>query len=367
MTAAEKLRTAYAITPNAPFFKREFSLLRATEKWIAEGHIKSRAELDALCKFDGYGRVILFNLGDCEAPFVPTFDEIVLEDQGQHELVQDTSGRSVLCFKGRRDGFMPHYVDHPVKDQRTWEEKCLWRLDPESKERHMIAEADAIAAAKEASDSSIVCQMLIGAYMFLRSLMGPLEVMYMIHDNPELIHSCMEAWLKVCDRVTEVHQRHVVFDELYVSEDICFNTGPLISPDSIREFLFPYYQELFARIRRRQRDNRHLYIHVDTDGHAESVIPLYQELGMDIMGPFEVASGCDVVEIGKCYPNLVIYGGVDKRILAGTKDDIDRMAEYIFPAMFKRGGYIPTCDHEVPLEVPFENYLHFRGRVNEFA
>jgi hypothetical protein len=25
---------------------------------------------------------------------------------------------------------MPEYVDHPVKDMKTWTENCAWRLDP---------------------------------------------------------------------------------------------------------------------------------------------------------------------------------------------------------------------------------------------
>ena len=37
---------------------------------------------------------------------------------------------------------------------------------------------------------------------------------------------------------------------------------------------------------------------------------------MDAMSPFEVASGCDVVEIGRQYPNLFMLGGIDKRVLA---------------------------------------------------
>ncbi len=46
-------------------------------------------------------------------------------------------------------------------------------------------------------------------------------------------------------------------------------------------------------------------------------IPLYREaLGMEVMSPFEVASGCDVVEIGKRFPWLVLAGGIDKRVLA---------------------------------------------------
>ncbi len=125
--------------------------------------------------------------------------------------------------------------------------------------------------------------------------------------------------------------------------------------------------ELLWRLSRRLDRSRHLYLHIDTDGWCEPVIPLYKELGMDMMSPMEVASGCDVVEIGKKYPDLIILGGVDKRELAKGKGAIDRMIDRIFPAMQKRGGYIPTCDHGVPAEVSLENYMHYRKRALEFA
>jgi uroporphyrinogen decarboxylase len=73
------------------------------------------------------------------------------------------------------------------------------------------------------------------------------------------------------------------------------------------------------------------------------------------------------VKIAKKYPELIMTGGIDKRILAGTKKQIDEHIDYIMPFMKKRGGYIPTCDHGVPEEVSFENYSHFRKRLLEFA
>jgi hypothetical protein len=136
----------------------------------------------------------------------------------------------------------------------------------------------------------------------------------------------------------------------------------------MREFLFPYYQQLIANLRSRQIDkSRHLYIQIDTDGFANPLIPVYQEIGMDVMSPFEVASGCDVVEVGTRYPELVISGGIDKRVLARSIAEIDRMVERILPVMRARGGYIPTCDHGVPEEVPYANYLHYRKRCIELG
>ena len=82
---------------------------------------------------------------------------------------------------------------------------------------------------------------MIGGVMFLRSLIGPVGWLYMIHDDPGVIHACMEAWLAITDYVCSIHQQYVTLDELFLAEDLCYNKGPLISPDSMREFLFPCY------------------------------------------------------------------------------------------------------------------------------
>jgi uroporphyrinogen decarboxylase len=264
---------------------------------------------------------------------------------------------------------MPEYLDHPVKDWKTWEEDVKWRLDPTNEGRfaeYAQLMADAKAAAGE---GKIITQRLVGGYMYLRSLIGPAELLYMFYDQPDLIHDCMQSWLKLADAVTAVHQQHVTFDEWFIGEDICYNHGSLISPDMIKEFIFPYYQQLLKNIRARQIDKtRHLYVQVDTDGNAPPVIPLYQDaIGMEIMSPFEVASGCDVVEIRKQYPNLIMSGGIDKRILAKGKDAIDREVERIIPFMREKGGYTPTCDHGVPPEVKWEDFLHYRQRCVELG
>lgn len=203
--------------------------------------------------------------------------------------------------------------------------------------------------------------------MYLRSLIGPEQLLYKFYDDPELIHACMRQWLKLADSIIERHQRHISIDELFIGEDICYNHGPLISPDMIREFLAPYYQQLLSNMRRRRLDkSRPLGFQVDTDGFCEPVIDLYRELGMTHMSPFEVAAGCDVVRSGSRYPELRISGGVDKRVLAQGPRAIDEMVNRIFPAMRARGGYLPTCDHGVPEEVSLENYMYFRKRCLEF-
>jgi hypothetical protein len=365
--AARRLRDTYAITPGIPLIKREFGFY-SLDVWAEQGMPQdvSRAELFDL---DPPGKHSLGQLGWCEAGLCPVFETTILEDRGEYELVQDFAGRHVLFFKGRRDGFMPEYVDHPVKDRRTFEEQILWRMDPESPERYtdLIARmADAQAAARQ---GLIITQNLVGGYMYLRSLMGPEALLYAFYDQPEVVHACMQAWFELADAVIARHQAYVTLDEFFIAEDICYNGGPLISPKMMKTFLFPYYQQLVTNIKARQLDqSRHLYVQVDTDGFADPVIPLYREaIGMDAMSPFEVAAGCDVVRTGREYPDLAIFGGIDKRVLAQGREAIDAMLERIIPVMRARGGYIPTCDHGVPAEVPYEDYLYYRRRVVEMG
>ena len=297
---------------------------------------------------------------------MPVFETKVLVDRGNHELVQDCAGRGVLYFKGRRSGFMPEYVSHPVTDQKSWEENVVWRMDASVPERMEAARSTSLAAKKARECGKVIVQKAIGGYMYLRSLMGPEDLLYAFYDQPELIHLCMEKWLELSDAVIGEHQKNVDIDELFLAEDICYNGGSLISPEMVREFLFPYYQQLIQNMKNRN-GGRKLHVQMDTDGRAEDVVPLYQEIGMDYMSPFEVASGCDVVKIGAKYPELRISGGIDKRMIVRGGDDLKRHLDYIMPAMRKRGGYIPTCDHGVPEETSFENYMLYRKLMDEYC
>lgn len=363
---ARRLRDTYAVTPGAPLVRREFGFY-CLERWYEQG-LPKEANLAAEFGYDPPGNHGLGQLGWCEAAFMPSFEVKVVEQRGEHEVYQDHAGRKLLVFAGRRDGFMPDYIDHPVKDQRTWEEDVKWRMAVDAPGRFDTLDQRMAAAQKRAGEGYMIVQGLIGGYMYLRSLMGPEETLYVFHDNPALVHDCMATWFELADAVIARHQQHVTIDEIFFAEDICYNHGPLISPAMMREFLLPYYQALIDNLRARQLDpDRRLYIQIDTDGFADPVIEVYKEIGMTTMSPFEVASGCDVVRTGREHPDLALFGGIDKRILAAGREAIEAELQRIIPAMRERGGYIPTCDHGVPEEVRLDDYRYYRERVMELG
>ena len=65
----------------------------------------------------------------------------------------------------------------------------------------------------------------------------------------------------------------------------------------------------------RSRGVRH--IGLDSDGAIDELIPIWVDSGVNMLWPFEVQSGMDVVDVRAKYGHdLVIMGGIDKRALA---------------------------------------------------
>jgi hypothetical protein len=203
--AARKLRDTYARKPGIPLFKREFGFY-CLERWKEQG-MPQDVPFETLFDYDTPGNLMLNHAGGCEAAFSPEFEVKILEDRGEHEVVQDFAGRHVLYFKGRRDGFMPTYLDHPVKDLRTFEENVHWRMDPNSPERYADLEQRMTLTREQAARGLIITQNVVGGYMYLRSLIGPEDLLFAFYDQPELIETCMKAWLILVDGIIARHQR----------------------------------------------------------------------------------------------------------------------------------------------------------------
>ena len=364
MRVGDRMRATYTFQPIDRLVRAEFYIWpEALERWKTEGlpedwEQRNFFNTDAQAIF-GTG----IDLGWTEPALLPLFEERIVEQRGDYEIIQDGAGRLKKVFTGIRHGVMPEYLKHAVASMADWETLAP-RLDPKNPARWEGTDGLAAQSRRQADAvGGMVTQHVIGGYMYLRAIMGPLDLLFMLYDQPEVVYAAMQGWYNLADAALTRVQAEIEIDEIFFGEDICFNHGLLISPDTVREFLFPYYQQLLGNARARQR--RPIAFHLDTDGNCLPAIPLYSEIGLTRISPNEVASGCDVVEIGRRYPDLVLSGGIDKRVLAAGKAAIDDHLNAILPFMVDRGGYFPTCDHGVPSDVSLENYLYYRRRVCE--
>ncbi len=82
------------------------------------------------------------------------------------------------------------------------------------------------------------------------------------------------------------------------------------------------------------------------------------------MFPLEIGTwGADPVRYRREYgKDLLIMGGFDKHILARSQEEIAAEVHRLTP-LVEEGGYIGFCDHRVPPDVPYANYLFYLKTV----
>lgn len=105
---------------------------------------------------------------------------------------------------------------------------------------------------------------------------------------------------------------------------------------------------------------------VDSDGDISLLIPLWLDAGVNCMFPIEVGTwGLDPVALRKQYgQDLLMMGGFDKNILRRSRKAVERQVHRLAP-LVEDGGYIAFCDHRVPPDVPFENYMYYLELVRQ--
>ena len=81
---------------------------------------------------------------------------------------------------------------------------------------------------------------------------------------------------------------------------------------------------------------------------------------MNVCTPIEVAAHNDIVAYREQFGMQMAYtGGIDKRAIAkGGKALEDEIARVI-PPLLKEGGFIPSCDHGIPSDISWQNYLDY--------
>ncbi|MBT4503315.1 MAG: hypothetical protein HOC74_36635 [Gemmatimonadetes bacterium] len=291
----------------------------------------------------------------------PVFEEEVYEETDDQATLRDALGIVKQTPKARNS--IPHFLSWPIEDRDDFERLAAERLNPDTLDR-FPADWNAQVEMLNAYDGVVaIGGHPCGFFGAPRYLMGEVALLIGFLDKPELVRAIIDhladLWATLYDRILS----QVKVDCVHIWEDMSFKNGPLISPALFREFMLPAYRKVTDVVRSHDVDT----ILVDTDGDCRQLIPLFLEGGVTGIYPFEVQAGMDIAQIRESYPDLQILGGIDKKELATTRERIDAELDKRIPPMLAKGGYIPMADHQIPPDVPWENYLYYRKRIAEMA
>ena len=316
-----------------PMFVELFGpLIGLEDEWRAQGASEDEIGMTAF----GFDMVKTVDCGGNCLP-IHQLTPVLLEETDEYRLMRDEFGRTSRMMKGRST--LPLPSDWPVADENDWKKiRHMFEYDPCRIDR---------AAAERAREMQ---------------KQGDENCCYAFYEQPELLRDMLALFAETSCRVLKEISSIVTVDNLCIHEDMAGKGGPLIGPNLVREFLKPYYRAVWDVA----SSNGCRLFSQDSDGDMNPVIEAFIECGVNVFYPCEPAAGMDVVALRKKYGHQIAFkGGIDKHVLRGTKEDIDRELEYKLQPIMREGGMVFGLDHRIPNGTPLENYRYYVRRARE--
>ncbi len=292
---------------------------------------------------------------------MPQFEEKILAHKDGHYVVQDWKGNvceisdkfDLSYLRTAKDFVTRRWLKCPVETPDDWEQmKARYAVDTPGRFPDDFAQR-----AKRAADRDYVLGFgtVAGPFWQMREWCGFEGLCFMMIEQPGLVEEMAAFWTEFVTTMLEQILAHVVPDQLAFSEDMAYKGKAMISPAMTRQFCKPSYDRWSALCRKAGVP----IVDIDSDGYIGELIPIWIESGINVNDPVEVAAGNDICEYRRLYGRKMAYrGGVDKRAMARGGSTIRAELARIEPVL-RSGGYIPSCDHGVPSDVSWPNFVDY--------
>jgi uroporphyrinogen decarboxylase len=182
--------------------------------------------------------------------------------------------------------------------------------------------------------------------------------------EPDFAHALLD---RVCDvnlRIIRTAIRRGA-DVIVLGDDYADNSGPLMSPEILREFILP---RLSGVIRAIHEEGALVIKH--TDGNIWKIIDMLVESGADGLNPIEPSAGMDIGKVKRRYGNRIcLVGNIDcgHLLSRGTPDDVRKAVKACIAAAAPGGGFILSSSNSIHSSVKPENYLAMIEAAREFG
>ena len=291
---------------------------------------------------------------------IPTFEEKVLEHKDGHYIVQDWMGAiteisdkyDYTYIRAAKDFVTRKWHRFPVQNPADFEQMKK-RYNPKDPARSpqdfeqrcgMLKDRDYIAGIH-----------FNGPFWQLREWCGFEGLCMFMAEDPEFVEEMCRFWTEFVSATMSPVLERVTLDSVGISEDMAFKAHSMISPAMVRRFLLPAYERWVPEI----RASGCPIVDMDSDGYIGELIPIWIEAGINCCDPIEVAAGNDIVEYRRRFGKKMAFkGGVDKRAIAVGGETMRGEVMRVAP-LIEDGGYIPGCDHGVPPDISWPNFVKY--------
>jgi uroporphyrinogen decarboxylase len=191
-------------------------------------------------------------------------------------------------------------------------------------------------------------------------LVGMEDLMCFFHTEPAAVRDLLQRMMDFQLGIAS-HYLKVGVDMVFLAEDLGTQTGLLLSPAIIDEFLVPQYRRLFDLYK---KHNVLIFFH--SCGHVMPILNVLMDLGVDCLNPIQ-ASANDFDQMRRITQGrMAFWGGVSSGlIVTGPTDAIRQEVRRCLRLLGTDGGYFCSPDQEMPF--PREHIEAFWEAVNQYG
>jgi uroporphyrinogen-III decarboxylase len=178
--------------------------------------------------------------------------------------------------------------------------------------------------------------------------MGLANFSVALYEDRSLLLEMMDRYVDYYSALDEFYSSLEEIDFIWVGEDIAYNTGTIISPEMLRELVFPRFKTIASHIQKP-------WVY-HSDGDIGEVIPDLLELGMNAIHPLEPAA-MDIGKVKDRYGERVaLVGNVDINTLVnGSEEDVRKETLAVIERCSPGGGYLLSSGNSLTNYVLPEN------------
>jgi uroporphyrinogen decarboxylase len=351
--------------PFEPGGPRESTL----KAWHAQGLPETEPWFAALCREIGLPPMNPWMEGPgVSFRMIPMFEEKVLAHEHGHYIVQDWMGAiteisdefDYTYIRSARDFVTRKWHKFPVQTRADWEQmKTRFQLDTPGRFPADLAER----CRRYRDRTQILTVQVNGPFWQLREWCGFENLCMLFLDDPDFVQEMVDFWAAFVSQVLARLFAHTSLDRLGVSEDMAYKAHSMISPAMTRRHLQPTYRRWVEQAKAAGCP----IVDMDSDGYIGELIPIWIEAGINVCDPIEVAAHNDLPAFRRQFGRRMAYtGGVDKRAMARGGRVVEAELDRLTPVI-RDGGYIPGCDHGVPPDISWPDFIHYGRRLAELT
>jgi uroporphyrinogen decarboxylase len=194
-----------------------------------------------------------------------------------------------------------------------------------------------------------------GVFEHATWLMGLQSFSYALRDQPDLVEAiCQRAGelaAATCAQVVAIGNVDLVF----LSDDLGFYSGTLVSPGVIRRYIFPHYKKIVDIAHKAGK----LVVFHSCGNMYQLMDELIDDIGVDAKHSFEDK----ILPVEEVYrrwgDRIAVLGGVDMDLLGrGTEEEVRARTRQILEVCGVKGtGYCLGTGNTAANYIPRQNYL----------